>query len=810
MHSSNPKGSKRGLVLLLGLGLSLALWIWSPWAGGEAPEPMLAPGPLTGTEAAAGAEPELAQAAPDEDSPERIEQPTAATVPEAVVDSEHDPRDLVVRVVDLRGEPVDDVPMCLFVAQGDEEAQAQIQDVRATGNPVKNGRGRSLSPPAGTVIWAEDEGMVRNLWGFHDKGETFPGRFWVGPMLGPEVADPAAVRIELSTASWPTMPVELVLGDATVAAVGPLIVEVHHADGQPAPDMPVTLFGIPTDQNFGSLGELGEATSGPDGVARIPRFTLLRYIGFLSTVSDGEARAGELFDLFVAASPDLPLTLNPRVPVPGDADAGQRVRLDLPPLGRLVGVAVDQDGAPLALGEEQGAGIGYGLRWTTAPQPPKNRERSEQLRSRTGQARFDLGPVGLGMELEAWAWDERISRPRPSVTFAGPTAAGETVEVRFVFEAPHTELAWQVLDVDGEPVRSAALSYVLRRPDEPLDPGSNAQRKRHWRGIETDAQGILSWTTQPYYLSGEWVLELQHVLDDGTTWASAPLPAAMPEATPASDADQPSVADMGSLQLSTQPLPELAQLPEVLLAEGHVVDEAGEPLRRVNLHLRGTEDSDLWGNETTDREGHFEFRTTKPVGPFRVSSYLEGYQSWGSEELQPGSAGLVVELKRGGAIVGQLERQAALSSDYPEIRAWVGDARGEARRSPGEFRIDGLPTGTAELEITTAECGFVLLHVEGIEVVAGEETADPRLADLDLADLAHLQPLRFEGQDGKPLDTKYVYVRLPNGKSGSVKLNTRAGCKVLIPRDVTLFGVTAGGGGVIELTPSDDEQTIRF
>ena len=675
------RGTKR-LVLFAVLAGSLAFVIFRFGSEGWRVDGDLA-ATVDGTAArsdSASAPSELGPVREVEDRQRAVATPVESDeVPEAAAEIEHAERDLVVRVVDPDGQLQDGVLLSLFMERPDGRTMAIPNEFRVSGHGsrVQNLGSDDEPQPGmqGVAIWQGKHGLLRNHWGAFDENALgqIPA-LEVGVAMPSELdeAQLASRRVTLDFAHWPEDGIELEVDAQTVAMLEPLRVEVHFASGEPAPDVPVALFGIPLNPEFGRMSEFGQATSGPDGVALIPRGQQLQIVTFMGLLGGAESEPGDLFEFHVA--PSFPITLAPRTEVPAVFGRGQTVRLDLPPVGRLRGRFVDFRGA--AYGSPEFA-VHCRVNWTAAAQPSNERETIETFGSSSTEPSVDFGWVGLDMEFNARAWLADGSAPGANFRRLGPLEAGEEVEFLFEFGAPYTRLAWRVLDAGGEAVANETLEYCVREAKD-VSALERAQT-RHWLRVESDAVGSVRWIMRPDLDPVARWFELRRSVNGMRTWGSVQLPARLPDASIPEGSSTGPVVALGTIQLGDEPLPELDQpleREEPLLAEGHVIDDAGAPIVGATIYASA---SQTLAATKTDDAGHFELRTKKPK-EFRLRMWHDDFVKHLSDPLQPGSMGLVVELARAGGLRLRIIGLNAMLGDTVNVSAVCNDVWAEAGR----------------------------------------------------------------------------------------------------------------------------------
>jgi hypothetical protein len=491
---------------------------------------------------------------------------------------------------------------------------------------------------------------------------------------------------------------------------GTLRVRVTDQQDQGLAGVPI---GLRTQQ--GQQSEwLAERTSGADGRAV---FAHVQRMGF---------RRGGNAQLELA--PAFPLDNPPVIPLRLNALPATEQILVLPATGSVVVRLLDPDRRPLAV-----AARVY-LQKALAERPewmeendfaPWAAQGAHQVEAEQGVARFER--VGLGLALEVGAdfdgtYNFELTRAR------GPERAGEEVVIEAVQKVLRPSLLLRILRPDGSPLTNADIRLTMRTSNAEW---SNAQSKFE----ETDDEGWLRAT-----LDGEWVqertdaqrsLEVSHELPDSALELAGRLPGRA--------AWQPGPNELGELRLE----------PVAILAAGHVVDEAGQPIVGANVVLsrrlmrRGRES---WRDDTSmlsrsGPDGNFSLSGFLPEGVYRLSARHADYKPevlpW--RELATDHR---MVMKRGRFLQGRVLLAPELAANNLEMRVVtagtaVGDVNAEAQARLdryGQFSCGPGVSERVDLWIWDRQTDQVLYRVEALAAHDPGADPDPRLDPLDLRD----------------------------------------------------------------------------
>lgn len=416
------------------------------------------------------------------------------------------------------------------------------------------------------------------------------------------------------------------------------------------------------------------------------------------------------------------------------------VVLELPAAGR-VEVELAGDGGPLAAADRDVIRRAGGTAGLTLSRDEigrlAERGHTAALRATTTDlldAATAFDAVGLGVEL---AVEVRAAGWKPTtVTFAGPRTPGETVRVRVPLAYRAASIAARIVGSEGRALSDRAIDATFQ--------GLRVTSRRSEERRTTDADGRVAFAFgndgeifgQPW---GAWFA----LADDPRLAASVELPEILPDR----------VVDVGDVVLTEAPL----------VARGRVVDDRGQPLRAVVVHLE-TEDQ---GNSTarwtawrelprgvarTADDGRFEFRFWTSETSLRLRTWRDGYLAAEPLAFAPPRDDLELALVRGGAIEGRF------ASRVLEPREWISAellAAGEsipgglAIGPDGAFRSSSLPAGEYTLRLRLSSSRPGTSDVAGVVVRLGETT---QLGTIDLD--ARLRVVRLEVIDtaGQPVD----------------------------------------------------------
>jgi hypothetical protein len=147
-------------------------------------------------------------------------------------------------------------------------------------------------------------------------------------------------------------------------------------------------------------------------------------------------------------------------------------------------------------------------------------------------------------------------------------------------------------------------------------------------------------------------------------------------------------------------------------------------------------------------------------------------------------------------------------------RDHVLDAAGAQTKGSQEDYLFDAPlclwakAGTHELRVLIDHSSWILARIEGIRVVSGEDTRDPRLDPLDLRGRTRWLRLRILAVDGRPLAS--TRIKVTDGRHGvDARTDDDGRALVLVPAELERFTLYARGEP-LELLWQPQELEVRL
>lgn len=405
--------------------------------------------------------------------------------------------------------------------------------------------------------------------------------------------------------------------------------------------------------------------------------------------------------------------------------AGRRtVELALPPCGAVRVLARGEDGAllrglgaatlgPIALRRIGGAAFfaGFADPTDTRAMPPLAQDDGVVL----------FAPVALGLPVRA-EWEFPGETEPLVITGEGPRHDGELVVLGRDDVVPAPTVSIRVLAQDGSALTRATLHVVLACP--------GFERRETLR---TDAEGRLSIALDREVRGRDDAMLAILRRGDGQLTeyrgeAHVPL--------------------RGATGPGAHALDDVALHDEVPIVQGVVLDESGQPVSGVDLiatHGFATSGGSGFRNlgdgapadhrVRSGRDGSFVIKAFAPraTSP-KLAVYGDGERILlRGEDPQPGAERHEVVVAKGARISGRTTH-AIEPGRTLIVRARDREEREQSGyvEADGTFVITGLAPGRYALLVYDAEIWEqALATIEGLELVAGEACADPRLASID-------------------------------------------------------------------------------
>ena len=204
---------------------------------------------------------------------------------------------------------------------------------------------------------------------------------------------------------------------------------------------------------------------------------------------------------------------------------------------------------------------------------------------------------------------------------------------------------------------------------------------------------------------------------------------------------------------------------------------AGRPVSEVSLQVerpypQGAGREPVWRFSLSGEvreDGSFLLQDEPPADELRLVVDPNDYVQPAPIPFAPGTRDLVVVVQGGGSIEGSLRAPDARLLGMIELRAELPGGKplrgvrtdlATARSGGvlGHFKIPGLPPGSVDVNVVLVPGGVVLRTVEGVSVVDGETSHDPRLQDVALSELVRSLKIRVHLADGTAAQSGWVRV----------------------------------------------------
>lgn len=550
-------------------------------------------------------------------------------------------------------------------------------------------------------------------------------------------------------------------------------VELRDADGAAVPNAPVVVVGSPSAdlhaqypwrQSHGKRIVVAAGRTDSDGRARLEE-----RVAAWSTLSDLRIAVDLLFD--------------PPVEVPCSAEViGPLVEITLPPAGE-VHVRGAQSWAVLALSDDHSPGDQRALRQGDVVRFPH---------------------VGLGLELRTGAG---LSFQPNMHVFAGPTRAGEVVEVELLSDAgtpsrKPTQL--RLVDSAGAPVADRVVAVIERTSGQSM-----------LYDDLTDASGGLDYTPRLATQAGEWDLVLETLFD------------------PSVDAERL----RGELDHweETWTEREVVLWPVPVLCSGRVVDAVGDAVEGVEVWIEPLPPDEPASSDptledpkaTTDSQGRFvlqgvlESLEEQSLQDWRwyISAKKSGYPNSAPVEFVQGQ---VVELvlPRPAELMFEVLWPAALERSSLTLSIEGGGATGWLREVPGSLRA--LSTDVHSVRYTTFDGPsgpaqiFAHSRIDGATLGQWAVFSAPlerrSLPTFDWTSAFDLAPLEIRFPDGETGAQVVLQFELDGHRGRVVLQHPLAANPVLLPKPLTpaTLRASAAGWQRLEGTWDGSPQRLAF
>ena len=378
-----------------------------------------------------------------------------------------------------------------------------------------------------------------------------------------------------------------------------------------------------------------------------------------------------------------------------------------------------------------------------------------------GQAEVPWMGLGLRLRVEALIGEARCG----SVSFQGPSRDGETVECEILVDDQPRTLAGRLIFANGEPWVSTLVAAYLVGPS-----GAGSSYN-----VKTDENGRfrLPITEEPSSAQ-PFLLKLAAKLPE-TFVGQASARVVIEDEVPQSG------LDLGDVVLDHG---------RVLLA-GRVVDAGGQPIARATVDLRlavhaiegNADPSSDRGKATRSHEpslattgthsapdGSFTFfaREEEQHGegtPLSLTTSCRGYVAEVARPVRLGEQDVVVQLSAAGSLEGTLDLPQGMALDELELELIAAGGRKHSLRpSENRFRFESLAEDSYSLRVQSRHWRSLpdrppLAQADGLQVIVGQTSRDPRLQPLLIDDGRILVRVRVVDEDAAPISNAWVIHR---------------------------------------------------
>lgn len=600
-----------------------------------------------------------------------------------------------------------------------------------------------------------------------------------------------ATRLSMEARSgsdWGTVWLMSVPADVVEIAIArdnELRVRVVDLSGAPRAGVPVALR---LRRTGATSSERVTATEGEDGIARFEhvqrRFALGEgwHVGF--------------------AFPTSPETV---VPVSASDPPRDVIELRLPPTGSLEIAVRDEAGVPV--GSDR---VELGLDAFDAPSSilaiAEAGHWSRPRLSADGIARVPW--LGLGLHLRATIREHEAPRDPETFAIIGPIAAGETKRCELVLGKG--ALPWPVV-----------TGRFVHRDGTPWPPG------------EVEAS--------PWFMPGASSAAEQETIRIGADGrfrfsVRAPrVPGGRRGFRLFARGDETRGLVIGALDLSRDFDAPVTELGDVVLdhgariASGQVLDRERRPIARARMLVLATWSGSVEqrlrsvvfaGTWRTGDDGAFTLFAVDgsdcPASGLHLSANADGYVQPEPLAIALGATGVVIELRRSGAIQGSIRLLAGQTANDFTVTARDGtQIQGAKIADDGAFEIRSLAAGSyrvvAKLKLDgRAGAPDSSIEVDGVVVREGETTEDRRLYGITIGTVTTRLAVRVLDESSAPIENALVRIagegRGGEPRSGADGVAVLRGRALPVDLEIEAFGFR---GTAIAGVDRDQDVVLR-
>ncbi len=366
-----------------------------------------------------------------------------------------------------------------------------------------------------------------------------------------------------------------------------------------------------------------------------------------------------------------------------------------------------------------------------------------------GSAHFEHVAIDTDLQITTWSGFQQGAKRA-----AGPTQAGERVNIVLDVNESLAVLHGRLIDASGSPIRADSVSYKL----VVVDPD----------GVTSTAGSIAKLD-----VGGEFVVRTLTSLGARTTRV---LTLRDPRSAKGDDSSSAIVHIDGALAAGVKDLGDVMLVEQPTLIDGIVVDEQQVPVAGARLLLaRPINDPTTdfpWQTTgaatSTHADGRFAFHVPWNESVVGLLVEARDFVRGGAQSFPPGSHDVTIRVHRGGLVEGTVlfdVNAIAIGFDVSCVPASAAENqwyREQLSRDPklddqhARFAFKDVEPGKARVAFR-ARGGALLAVIDGVSVVAGQSSDDPRLREVDLRGMTH--PIRIVVRDAAGELIKHATVR---------------------------------------------------
>jgi hypothetical protein len=411
-----------------------------------------------------------------------------------------------------------------------------------------------------------------------------------------------------------------------------------------------------------------------------------------------------------------------------------------------------------------------------------------------GRAVFPF--VALELPLIATVLEDPFSEP-VSVRAIGPVRPGEEVLIDVTVDTSSYVMVARAVDEDGSLLPKTLFHVEISEGDGPNRDVTAATSR-----LMSDAEGLLRIRLNPLWAAATTRRVTLTMIVNGVLFGEGRI-----ETTRAFPQGETPVGDV---RIERSPL----------LVSGVVVDAQGDPISWAHVGLeRRVLDAEergdfrwqrVWSRPRTDALGRFEYRGLMDQGDLRVVASARGFLPGAPTGFRAGATGVSLVLQRAGGIQGRLLLDPGVPSPAVTATAMDGEhpTQYAAVQGDGIFNIEELAPGLVRVEVQT-QTKDPVATVEGIRVIAGEKTEDPRLT-IDLRGSLHVIHVHVRTPDETPDTRIALEIRDAKGRRLRCALTKGLGSVVTDSLPLEVFASNPGCRREIRTGVTEDvEITLR-